>query len=262
MGQTQWRGYPRVDIGEQPDGRVQINRLADAIDLDVQRLATGMRLAEIITYTNSGTFQKGLYTGLVGVLVECVGGGGGSAYAATPSPGNTTIARAGCGGAYTRSWFSAGDLSAIEVVTVGAGGAGGTSGSQDGAPGGATSFGSLVTAEGGPGGKAYPNMSPPIFPLGETLPQSAAPQGDYIVGIHGHGPYRIYIDTGEVANGYQPAFAGAPSGGPYGYHIDSTLFAARGYGSGAAGRLLRGSGGPVNGRAGSDGLVVVWVFIS
>lgn len=102
------------------------------------------------TFTASGTWTKPSgYSADTPVTVEAWGGGGGGA----GYSGNNVNAGGGGGGAYAVKTFRFGDLPATVAVTIGAGGAAGTNvRGGEGATGGNTTFGSLLTAYGGGGG--------------------------------------------------------------------------------------------------------------
>lgn len=102
-------------------------------------------IADIQTFTASGTWTKP--SGATWVMVELWGGGGGG--------GRTSGGQAGGGGGggYSQRLFRASDLSSTVAVTVGAGGTGRTGSDGDGSDGGTTSFGAHLSATGGGGGK-------------------------------------------------------------------------------------------------------------
>ncbi len=103
----------------------------------------------IRTYTSSGTFPRPT----IGrnVKAECWGAGGGGGGAG----GAGSIGGGGGGGGYSVRTIARGSLAAIETVTVGLGGAGvGASSNSNGAIGGASAFGSHLTASGGGLGSA------------------------------------------------------------------------------------------------------------
>jgi hypothetical protein len=95
--------------------------------------------------TAAGTWTKPAGSTCTMVHVMCYGSGGGGAYgssALTYTYPSRSIGRASVA-------FSS--VPANVTVTVGAGGAGGTSASRSGQPGGAVSFGSILTVPGGAG---------------------------------------------------------------------------------------------------------------
>lgn len=104
----------------------------------------------------------GTYTPSTGMLycnvkAQAAGAGGGGA-----SGGNGTDGGGAGGGEYIEATFSAADIGASKVVTIGIAGAGGATSSTgvDGNDGGDTSLGSLIVAHGGKkgyGGQTVPN---------------------------------------------------------------------------------------------------------
>jgi len=101
-------------------------------------------------FTASGTYTP--TAGMRTCIVECVGGGAGGVGAYNAATTSNTGGGGGGSGAYSKRLLTAQQVGASQTVTIGAGGAGGvgTSGvSTPGAPGGATSFGTLVVANGG-----------------------------------------------------------------------------------------------------------------
>jgi hypothetical protein len=95
-------------------------------------------------FNANGTYYR--REGLRYAIVECVGAGGGGGWTA----GNSSANAGGGGGSggYSRSVLTASEIGASQPVTIGAGGPGGT-GTGSSTNGGATSFGSLVIANGG-----------------------------------------------------------------------------------------------------------------
>lgn len=121
------------------------------------------RYVDTLYFTTSGNFFKFLYPWLRGVRVTCLGGGGGGAGAAITAATTTSIGTGGNGGHYAQSFIS--NIPALPdpiAVTVGLGGQGAT-GAVDGAVGGTSSFGSLVSANGGAGGNARGATAPPYI---------------------------------------------------------------------------------------------------
>jgi hypothetical protein len=100
-----------------------------------------------VEFTASGTYTKP--GGARFIFVEAIGGGGSGGRGSTDGSG-------GGGGGFNCELFRASDVGATVTVTIGAGGAArpAGSGTSNGAAGGNTTFGSLVTAPGGEGGFA------------------------------------------------------------------------------------------------------------
>jgi hypothetical protein len=107
---------------------------------DWTQLSSG---ANVQTFTSSGTWTKP--GGVTLVYVEAVAPGGGGSNVTTDDD-----AGGGGGGQGASKMFAASDLSATELVTIGAPGVGGASGGDNlGSDGGNTSFGSAVVVTGG-----------------------------------------------------------------------------------------------------------------
>lgn len=272
MGTTPFRSYPRVDVGDQPDGREQINALADAVDADVQALSAGYKLAAIVQFTSSGTFTKGSYAGIKAVEVEVMGAGGGSGFAATTTAGQISFGEGAGGGGYGHGWILAGSLATSETVTVGTGGTGGTSGTPDGSSGGASSFGAHVTAGGGDGGNdsgAVSTVSSGAFTAGAGGTAGGGTAVD--ISIPGEGEGVVRYENGFMSD--VAGLRGHRAGGPYGAAVNNSTYssltggasqsatAGAGIGGGARGpRNLTGSASQ-NGAAGANGRVIVRVYV-
>jgi hypothetical protein len=181
-------------------------------------------------FTSSGTFTKA--SGVNYIYVEAIGAGGSGASGNYSGDG----AQGGGGGAFVSGLFRASEVGATETVTIGAGGTSVTAGS--GNNGGATSFGSLLTAKGGLGG----------------LKNNVSGRGT---------PYRIGGDTSgftidNTSMAVAPSYAGL--GGLASYKGGDTIYGGGG-GGGAkttsnvgGSSVFGGSGGTSGiGAAGSDG---------
>lgn len=112
-------------------------------------LAQAISSANVQTFTSSGTWTKP--NGAQFVLVEVWGAGGGGG---RPTAGATNPAGGGGGGgAYNYRMFLASELPSSVTATIGGGGLGGSTNGATGNSGGATSFGSYLSAFGGGGGQ-------------------------------------------------------------------------------------------------------------
>jgi hypothetical protein len=125
-------------------------------------------------FNTSGTWTKPSSGTMA--LVEVWGGGGGGGAASAPY--TPTGASGGGGGSYKSQVYRLADLAATVTVTVGAGGAGiplnaGTYTASNGASGGTSSFGSLISAFGGKGGQFDVSLSC-IGPGGNTTIPTAS----------------------------------------------------------------------------------------
>ncbi|RDG78224.1 hypothetical protein DWA41_16365, partial [Klebsiella pneumoniae] len=102
------------------------------------------RLLNVQTFLSSGTYTP--TPGAKSVVVEMVGGGGGSDAAPATGAGQVSIVSGGGAGSYAKGRFSI-NFTSISIV-VGAGGQGGTAASPVGSVGGSSSFGALMVAPG------------------------------------------------------------------------------------------------------------------
>jgi len=107
---------------------------------------------QILTGTNE-TYVKN--SAANSILVECVGGGGGGGGCSGGS-GYATGAGGGGAGGYCRKWIT--NASLTYTYTIGSGGSG-SYGINPGIPGNNTTFGSLLTANGGSGGMGMTGTS-------------------------------------------------------------------------------------------------------
>jgi len=110
------------------------------------KFLTEQRGATVIEkFTSDGTWTKPSNAKVVEVIVIGAGGGGGGGESSATADGGG----GGGGGGDSRAMFDAADLSDTVDVTVGAGGSGGTTGG--GGNGEASTFGTLLKANGGAG---------------------------------------------------------------------------------------------------------------
>lgn len=139
--------------------------------------AKGYLYQQTVYFTSNGSFTKATYPWLRAIRVRLVGGGGGGGSAATTTSGQNAVGGSGSGACYAESFITdIAGLSASVTVTVGSGGTGGAAG-LGGSAGGASSFGALVSADGG------------------------AP------GVHG-----VAVTAGSSTGAFQPPVAGATTG--------------------------------------------------
>lgn len=201
------------------------------------------------TFTSSGSYVP--TSGTAFAIIECQGGGGGGG-------GSTFVAAAGGGaGGYAKALYSAVQLGASQTVTIGAGGSGGAAGFNDGAQGGTTSVGALISATGGFGGEANDLTKDPP-PQGGLGGLGTVSSGTSIVATYGQAGF-----TPSDGNADQtPSGQGGSSiygAGGLGSNIDDTNGAnGLGYGSGGAGG--RTDNNPTSGGNGASGIVTVLEF--
>lgn len=138
---------PYPVAADPPAGHTQMQSLATAVETVLARMDTTYTMR---TYSANATWTKP--TGIKGVLVRVIGGGGGSGGNALTAVGELSPSAGGGGGAYSEAWIPAASLGATVAVTVGAGGTAATAGNNAGGTGVTSSFGTLLSASGGVGG--------------------------------------------------------------------------------------------------------------
>ncbi len=118
---------------------------------------SGINQINVVTFSSSGTYIPS--TGMQYCTVECVGGGGGSG--GLSGAQNDEASGGGGGGGYAIKTFSYTSIIPQQSVTIGSGGIAGNTSGGDGGTGGTSSFGFLLTATGGLGGKGSPVSAVP-----------------------------------------------------------------------------------------------------
>jgi hypothetical protein len=143
-------------------------------------LQVGYRLVETLYVTANTNFIKANYPWLRAIRVKCQAGGGSGGGCNTTVSGQVAAGKSAAGGVYSESFITnILGLAASVAVTVGAGGAV-TTAPQVGLNGGDSSFGALVTAQGGGAGGSQDFSFSPNHPAGTTLgPTSGV--GDFIL---------------------------------------------------------------------------------
>jgi hypothetical protein len=217
----------------------------------------GLGLRQRLTLTSSTTFDKADYPWLRHVQAHGAGGGGAGAGAATTGVGELSIGGGGRGGSYSRRLIAVASLPTSVTVTIGAGGAGVSGGA--GSNGGATTFGTFITATGGLGGETQG----PSNRL-QTASSGGVPTISVIGDVNtagGAGGPGIGVDP-ESTNGVQggqggDSFfgAGGPSQNQGTGGVDGVLF-----GGGGGGGARKESSSAVAGGDGAAGVVVLELY--
>ena len=196
----------------------------------------------VLAVAGSGTYQTP--AGCRAILVECIGGGGGSP-GLVINPTNAGVASGGGGGAYAASLIES--PAASYAFTVGA------------ANGGDSSFGNtLVVAKGGSIGAAAAATGFLVV-QGGAGGQAAASTGDVVMSGSDGGDAVIFSATSLV-----PAYGGAAARGggstaPAGGTANQNGRSGDGPGGGAAGGWVRTSGTVTSGN-GAQGMIIVTEF--
>lgn len=187
------------------------------------------RLLNIQILTGTGTFTPTV--GTTKVRIRAVGGGGAGGGAASTAVNNLSAGAGGSAGASAEGIYSTGFAGAS--YTVGAGGVGVAE--ATGGAGETTSFGTLISAPGGPGGGYQPNAAPPFY-LGRSG-NSAPSSGGTILNSEGSGggpvtaPQGSFLTSGE--GGASIFGAGAPPRSTTGPGANATSKGAGGGGAAA-----------------------------
>ncbi|MGW1539734.1 glycine-rich domain-containing protein [Streptomyces sp. NPDC002309] len=209
-------------------------------------------LREVLRFTAPGThqFQNASYPWLARVRIRVQAAGGGAA-GARANANQCSAQPGGAGGGYSEGVYDVSALGAVETIVVGQGGSAGTA-STDGSDGGNSSFGGLVSANGGAGGPSVMTSGTTTVCFSGT-PGPLGGSGQIVMG-GGAGGGALRLDGGQGLAGV----GGGSHLGHGGYQRASTSGggAGRGYGGGAAGALAR-DGDSVTGTAGQDGIVIV-----
>ena len=237
-------GFPllREDLNNLATGAVTAAKLSTnsgtyGQTLQVNNAGTAIEVGEsgligCQVFTSSGTYTK--TAGTTHIRVQCQGGGGGA----------SGYAEGGGAGGYSEKII---DARAITTVTVTIGGAGGgVAYSGQGSNGGASSFGSHLSASGGNGANSWQSHSGGRPGLG-----SGGNFNQYGGGGAGHTP------SGQGACGASSYFGGGKGGvhGSYG-SWPSSINGEAAYGSGGPGAYTNST----NGSNGMPGIVIVWEY--
>lgn len=222
----------------------------------------GVQIIQTV-FTASGPYQPA--PGLVTVVVECIGPGGGggpgqSDLVSTATSGWMMAGGGGSSGGYSKSALAASLVLGGVQVTIGAPGVGGLSATASpGTAGGAVTFGALVTANGGLGGGA----GVPGYQFGDAAPRTQPGTGQIAsTGNGGATGVGYYYDTAAIAG---MAIGGHGGGGFFG-GADGNVSVTAGLGAnGNDGWQGAGGGGgasglvgvTANGGAGGAGLCIV-----
>ncbi len=223
-------------------------------------LKTGMtaltpgRLLNVQVFYNSGTYTA--TPGTKKVIVEMVGGGGGSAGSRAAGSGQVAVGGAGGAGSYAKGSFTQ-NFNGVQV-TVGAKGAGGTVSGPYASDGGTSSFGSLISAAGGAAGQPTgPTSSFPFSTVATAV--SAGANGANIIGTPGQGASAsVVVNASAVIE--SPGGSSQFGAGGFITAFNAKGVNGSGYGAGGGPSKVNSGGAAVAGGDGSQGLVIVWEY--
>ena len=206
----------------------------------------GYRLRAITTITASASWTRPPWCKAVEILVTAGGGGGGT--------GGSTYQGSGGGGGAGACGIAFIDektlTNATETVTVGLGGSGASSNTNNAVAGGASSFGSHVTANGGPKGSYEHNSTQAQY---GTANATCSGANINITAGHAWG-----CNGSTTTNGFGGDGGGnfIGTGGRGGWGSSTGGYAAKD-GTGCGGGASQGVGVPGDG---GNGVVVVWEY--
>lgn len=215
--------------------------------------------ADMAIFTSSGTFTKASYPGGKSARIRVLGGGGQGGGTEAAASGQHSKGGGGGAGGYSESIIDFDDLPDSVTVTVGGGGSSaGTA--ATGQAGGASSFGTLVVANGGAGGSTATSTATTagVFGgLGGSLTGavgqlcSAGSPGDFGFGSgnFGHGGSGGSSVLGGGGRGAMHNSSGSSSSGVVGS-----------YGGGGGGAFTSATGSAAVGGAGGSGIILVEIL--
>lgn len=218
--------------------------------------ATG-RVVNQIFITTNGTYTP--TAGITYAIVECVGGGGGSAHVIATGASQFATTAGGQAGGYTKSKFNYAALAGGIACSIGNGGVGANAGGVvTSSNGGVTSFGSLVSAGGGSRSTAGILSTGTYLSAPQGTPTTAT--GSFLYQIAGQpGTWGTYsVGSGQLGGcgGSSPY-----GGGGVGVGIGVTAVAGSGYGAGGGASSLGPSSASIGGAAGSPGVIIVTEYV-
>lgn len=206
-------------------------------------------------FTSPGTFAVPSNTNQVYVIVQGAGGGGGGL--------RTNYGRQASGGGAGGTAFGVVPVTAggNVAVTVGTGGSGGTDAANPGTAGGASSFGTLISANGGGAGlRRHYAPSQPDLVNGGAGGTGVAPTGMAITGQVGGvslgnaSGARNYIQVAEhVGHGGSSVFGWGGTQGIDGTSSNTSTNSKRGLGYGSGGGGGTEGSSYISGRYGGSG---------
>lgn len=216
---------------------------------------SGITTVNVQTFLTPGSTAYTPTPGMTYCVVQVLGGGGGGGGCAISGAGNVTAGGPGGAGAYSEGFYPAATIGTSQTVVVGAGGTAGATTPSAGGNGGASAFGTLLTAPGGTGGA-----------------DGVASNTYYVIGggaggVAGVGGYlNSPGQSGSYSFGFYPvAVSGVPGSTPYGSGSQTSTGSAAagsGYGAGGGAGSDNNAGAARSGAAGRGGFVIVTEYIS
>lgn len=202
------------------------------------------RLLGVRVFGTAGSFVYTPTPGTKSVIIEVqAGGGAGGAAPATTSSQASAGAGGGAGG-YSKSYLTSGFSGA--TIIVGSGGI-------NGANGGNSSFGSLLSATGGNAAPAAVVFS--AFPIQQVGAPGGTGSGGNILNVSGDSGWPMLI-TG-VGNGISGKGGASPLSGSTRQSVGSANGGDGQYGAGGSGAISQGGDGAFIGGFGGNGIILI-----
>ncbi|WP_411369695.1 glycine-rich domain-containing protein [Citrobacter braakii] len=246
------RAHPFADI--KADGPAAIAEALSNLRLSDSAGFVGRLIGPPKIFTSSGTYTP--TPGTKKILIEVQGAGGGGGGAGATSATSYSAGGNGTGGGYAMSLLDvAADKITSVPVTVGAGGLGGNGSPTGGNVGGASKFGSFITAGGGNGSLTTAQRDT-AFTITGTYGGIAT--GGNIINRRGDGSDSVICIGGLIVIGRAGSSKfGAGGNGYANWNVSGKNGA--GYGSGGTGATSNNSPDVYySGGNGADGIVIVW----
>ncbi|MGM3223620.1 phage tail protein [Dickeya zeae] len=211
------------------------------------------RILRIKKITSSQNYQWPDDVSAIDVTI-CGAGGGGGAAAASPQNYHSAGSGGGAGG-WARSFYRKGDVPALIYLEVGAGGIGGVDATYEPGFGGATKFGTLMTASGGTRGANGIAIAIGMSVLIGNGAGGVASGGNLVAGFGGSGTPAMFLNSGYESGaggdsvfsfGVPPIASNAPTGGFDG--VD---------GAGGSGGYTVPAGASAKGGNGGNGVIMI-----
>ncbi|HCO0598053.1 TPA: hypothetical protein N6818_001622 [Escherichia coli] len=231
-----------------------VNTALENLGLSDSAGFVGRLIGQPKIFTSSGTYTP--TPGTKKILVEVQGAGSGGGGAGATSASSYSAGGNGTGGGYAMSLLDvAADNITSVPVTVGAGGLGGNGVPTGGNAGGASKFGSFITAEGGYGSLT---VAPRDTAFTITGTYGGIATGGNIINRWGDGSDSVICIGGLIVIGR--AGSSKFGGGANGYaNWNVAGKNGTGYGSGGTGATSHNSPDAFySGGNGADGIVIVW----
>ena len=234
-------------------GQILTSNGAAALPTFQTPTGVGLVSFQIFTTGTAATYTKP--AGVVSILVECIGAGGGGGGVDSVAA-QISCAGGGAGGGYCQLWIVT--AAATYTYTVGALGAGGAAGNNAGTAGTNTTFSTLTAGGGGGGGGSGGSAVAAMQGAGGTPGTTSGGDVNISGGKGGQG--------GGLTTYAKSGYGGASRFGTGGREttiVSSTSVvgeAALNYGGGGGGAVAINDTTDRAGGAGTGGLIIVWEF--